>query len=120
MRWEEVTPSEAVENADWIVARLHPFNSYDVGAVIPTGFAAYAKILHPASTWRDHTDVRWSDVAASTGKVIHPLVQFHAPGPVSRDRQICSGARARGKPVERRAADGNAFGSTGARAVATG
>jgi hypothetical protein len=78
MRWEEMTPSEAVENADWIVARLHPFTAYDVGAVIPTGFAAYAKILHPASTWRDHTDVRWSEVAASTGKVIHPLVQFHA------------------------------------------
>jgi len=73
-----MTPSEAVENADWIVARLHPFNSYDVGAVIPTGFAAYAKILHPASRWPDHTDVRWSEVAASTGRVIHPLVQFHA------------------------------------------
>jgi hypothetical protein len=57
---------------------LHPFNSYDVGAVIPTGFAAYAKILHPASRWPDHTDVNWSEVAASTGKVIHPLVQFHA------------------------------------------
>jgi hypothetical protein len=78
MRWEEMTPSEALENADWIVARLHPFNAYDVGAVVPTGFAAYAKILHPASTWRDHTDVRWAEVAASTGKVIHPLVQFHA------------------------------------------
>ena len=78
MRWEEMTASEEVENADWIVARLHPFNSYDVGAVIPTGFAAYARILHPASTGRDHTDVRWSEVAASTGRVIHPLVQFHA------------------------------------------
>jgi hypothetical protein len=78
MRWEEMTPSEAVENADWIVARLHPFKAYDVGAVIPSGFAAYAKIVHPASTWRNHTDVRWAEVAASTGKVIHPLVQFHA------------------------------------------
>jgi hypothetical protein len=78
MRWEEMAPSETVENADWIGARLHPFNAYDVGAVIPTGFAAYAKVLHPASTWRDHTDVRWAEVAASTGKVIHPLVQFHA------------------------------------------
>jgi hypothetical protein len=78
MRWEEMTPSEAVENAEWIGARLHPFNAYDVGAVIPTGFAAYAKILHPASRWPDPTDVRWSEVAASTGRVIHPLVQFHA------------------------------------------
>jgi hypothetical protein len=78
MRWEEMTPSEAVENADWIGARLHPFKAYDVGAVIPTGFAAYARILHPASTWRDRADVRWSEVAASSGKTIHPLVQFHA------------------------------------------
>jgi hypothetical protein len=88
MRWEEMTASEAVENADWIGVRLHPFTAYDVGAVIPTGFAAYARILHPASTWRDHTDVMWSEVAASTGKIIHPLVQFHAIATPVADREL--------------------------------
>jgi hypothetical protein len=71
-----MTPSEAVENADWIASRLHPFNAYDVGAVVPTGFAAYARILHPAS--RGAQEVRWSEVAEWSGRVIHPEVQFHA------------------------------------------
>jgi hypothetical protein len=65
-----------VENADWIASRLHPFNAYDVGSVVPTGFATYARILHPAFT-RDR-EVRWSEVAEWSGRVIHPEVQFHA------------------------------------------
>jgi hypothetical protein len=76
MGWEDVKPSEAVENADWIAARLHPFKAYDVGAVVPTGFAAYARILHPAFT--RETEVRWAKVAAWSNRVIHPEVQFHA------------------------------------------
>lgn len=71
-----MTPSVAVENADWIGPRLHPFNAYDVGMVIPTGFDAYARILHRAqgdgSTW----DVRWSEIARWSHKTIHPGVQF--------------------------------------------
>ena len=43
---------------------------------MPTGFAAYARILHPAFT--REREVRWSEVAAWSGKVIHPEVQFHA------------------------------------------
>jgi hypothetical protein len=74
--WEDVTPSEAVENGDWLASRLHPFNAYDVGAVVPTGFAGYARILHPA--FKSDVEVRWSQVAAWSGKVIHPEVQFHA------------------------------------------
>jgi hypothetical protein len=80
--WEDLTPSQAVEKADWIAARLHPFAAYDVGSVIPTGFAAYARILHPAWRWREGdsrgTEVRWSEVAEWSGKTIHPEVQFHA------------------------------------------
>jgi hypothetical protein len=76
MGWEDVTPSEAVENAEWIGAQLHPFNAYDVGAVVPTGFPAYARILHPAFT--REREVRWAEVAAWSGRVIHPEVQFHA------------------------------------------
>jgi hypothetical protein len=90
MRWEEMTPSDAVENADWIGARLHPFAAYDVGAVVPTGFAAYARILHPASEWKDShgTDVSWSQVAAWSGKTIHPLVQFHAIAAPTSGREL--------------------------------
>jgi hypothetical protein len=74
--WEDVTPSEAIENADWIGPRLHPFAAYDVGSVVPTGFDAYARILHPAFT--REKEVRWAEVATWGGKVIHPEVQFHA------------------------------------------
>ena len=77
--WEDVTPSDGVENADWIAPRLHPFKAYDVGAVVPTGFAAYARILHPAFT--REREVRWAEVATWSGRVIHPEVQFHALGP---------------------------------------
>ncbi|MHB8589261.1 MAG: hypothetical protein ACYDA0_10465 [Candidatus Dormibacteraceae bacterium] len=71
-----MTPSEAVENADWIAPRLHHFAAYDVGTVVPTGFAAYARILHPA--FIGDVEVRWSEVAEWSGKTIHPEVQFHA------------------------------------------
>jgi hypothetical protein len=74
--WKDMTPSDAVENADWIASRLHPFKAYDVGAVVPTGFAAYARILHPAFT--REREVRWAEVARWSGRVIHPEVQFHA------------------------------------------
>jgi hypothetical protein len=73
--WEDLTPSEAVASADWIGPRLHPF-AQDVGSVIPPGFAAYARILHPAAGDPYPTEVRWSEVAAWNGKTIHPEVQF--------------------------------------------
>jgi hypothetical protein len=81
MGWEDVTPSDAIENADWIGHRLHPFNAHDVGSVVPTGFAAYARILHPAFTREN--PVRWTEVAAWSGRVIHPEVQFHALVPAA-------------------------------------
>lgn len=48
MGWQDVAPSDEVEAADWIHGRLHTF-AQDVGSVVPTGFAAYARIFHPAS-----------------------------------------------------------------------
>lgn len=80
MRWEEMKSSDAVENADWIGERLHPFKAYDVGSVIPTGFAAYARILHPAAKYGGShpIEVRWSEVAEWSRSTIHPEVQFNA------------------------------------------
>lgn len=78
-----MTPSNAVEQAGWIGPRLHPF-AQDVGAVVPPGFAAYARILHPAWTRWDPKarEVRWSEVAEWSGKIIHAEVQFHSIQPV--------------------------------------
>lgn len=42
----DLEPSDDVAEAAWIGPRLHPFNSYDAGSVIPTGFAAYVRLDH--------------------------------------------------------------------------
>jgi len=66
--------------ADWILPRLaEPFSG--VTSVVPDGFAAYARIVH--GQYRDDVSgdqqaLRWRDVAASTGRTVHPLMQWHA------------------------------------------
>ena len=69
-------PVTDVSPADWVVAGVGPFGS-GVGAFVPHGFQAYARILHPAQAADDHP-VTWAEVAAWSGRVIHPLVQFEA------------------------------------------
>jgi hypothetical protein len=88
--WDDVTPSDAVEAADWIRGRLNGF-AKNVGSVVPTGFDAYARIFHPGT---DRTsdleapvvEVRWAEVAARSGKIAHPEMQFHAISPPPNDR----------------------------------
>jgi hypothetical protein len=48
-----------------------------VGGVIPSGFDAYARILHPATT-QTGAPARWGSVASAAGAVEHRLMQFHA------------------------------------------
>jgi hypothetical protein len=67
--------SSRPEGADWIDSRLGLFGS--VAGIVPGGFPAYARILHPASG-PNGEPVRWTDVAAASGRVMHRLVQFHA------------------------------------------
>ena len=71
--------SDDVGQADWFIPRLHPF-AQDAGSVIPDGFDAYCRIFHPA--WRI-TDtglekLRWREVAAITGRIAHPTMQFES------------------------------------------
>ena len=68
------TQTDDLSAAAWIAPRLGAFAS-GVRGVIPGGFEAYARILHPAESADEH--VRWSAVAAATGKVAHALMQFH-------------------------------------------
>jgi hypothetical protein len=69
------TPSRDLDAAAWIAPRLNGRFS-TVGCVVPTGFAAYARILHPARGL-DGDPVSWAQVAAETGRAVHPLVQWH-------------------------------------------
>ena len=69
-------PSVRIAESDWIKPRLRGFGS-GVAGIVPDGFAAYARILHPASNGSDNTNVRWAQVAAWSGRQMHRLVQFH-------------------------------------------
>ncbi len=72
--------SSDVHQADWIAPRLAPWEGdYTATVVVPAGFEAYARVLHPAQT-AEHGDrlVRWAEVAAWSGMPLRPDAQFHS------------------------------------------
>ena len=69
-------PSSRTAEADWIADQLAPFGS-GIAAIVPNGFDAYVRVLHPA-TDANNEPMRWSDVAARSGRTMHRLAQFHA------------------------------------------
>jgi hypothetical protein len=71
---DRLVQTDDLTAAAWIAPRLGTFAS-GVGGIIPAGFEAYARVLHPADSADE--PVRWSVVAAAGGKVAHPLMQFH-------------------------------------------
>ena len=73
----EIFASDDVSAANWMVERLHPFRTYLAGSVAPTNYEAYARILHPVFNDRGE-EVRWSDIAAWSGRVYHPAMQFES------------------------------------------
>src|SRR5258706_6897762 len=61
---------------DWIAERLGgPLGT--VGSVVPRGFAAYARLLHPVQ-YRDGPPLTWAQVCRLTGRVPHALMQWAA------------------------------------------
>ncbi len=77
--------SGEVTAADWLGPRLRRFGSA-VAAVVPGGFGAYVRILHPAHA-RGGELLRWDAVAERSGRCMHRLAQFHA---VARSRACAS------------------------------
>jgi len=72
----DLSVTEDASPGEWIAPRLRG----EFGAVtlaVPSGYAAYARICHPASD-REGRSVSWSGVARSTGRTAHPLMQWHA------------------------------------------
>ena len=57
----------------WLMPRLLPWGApgVPVGAMVPTGYAAYVRVLHRLQDGR-----RWREIAASQGRVLHPLAQW--------------------------------------------
>jgi hypothetical protein len=72
--------STAIEEADWIAASLAPFDQHLVASVIPPGFQAYARVLHPAHyvMAKGTRAVRWREIADWSGVPLHPDSQFHS------------------------------------------
>jgi hypothetical protein len=83
--------SDAVGEADWIGERLSPFSANKVTSVVPGGFDAYARVLHPAEEPGRGGDrlVRWAEGAAGSGMPLRRDAQFHsiALPPVRPERQ---------------------------------
>ena len=77
----ELVPGD-VSAGDWVAERLLPFRGSEggvrVGALIPTGFEAYARVFHPAgrAVGGRREPVRWSEIATERGTVVHPEMQF--------------------------------------------
>jgi hypothetical protein len=66
-----------VSAADWIGSRLHPF-TVDTGSVIPAGYEAYGRLLHPVEPeWPDRRVRTWAEVAAENGRVAHAEMHFY-------------------------------------------
>ena len=72
--------SDETGQAGWIGERLAPFDAHVVTSVVPGGFEAYARVLHPAEEPLHGGDrlVRWAEVAAWSGLPLRPSSQFHS------------------------------------------
>jgi hypothetical protein len=72
--------SDEIGQASWIAERLAPFGAPLVTSVIPGGFDAYARVLHPAEEplHGGARVVRWAEVAAWSGLPLRPGSQFHS------------------------------------------
>lgn len=69
-----------MHRADWIAARLAPWeDEYTITVVVPAGFEAYARVLHPVETAENGNRlVRWADVAAWSAMPLRKDAQFHS------------------------------------------
>ena len=71
--------SADVGQAHWIAGRLTPWDAHTVTMVVPDGFAAYARVLHPVETpGNGGRPVRWAEVAVWSGMPLRSDAQFHS------------------------------------------
>ena len=76
----DIAWSERVDAADWIKDRLEGKPGSTVSSVVPKGYDAYARILHPARLSGPDGDqpVRWADVATWTNMPLGRDSRFHS------------------------------------------
>lgn len=67
----------AASEVDWVRDRLGaPYSG--VTAIVPSGYDAYLRLFHPAESNHGGPSLRWADIAAQHGRVMHAAAQFHA------------------------------------------
>lgn len=69
------------EEARWVAEGLEPHwgrgdGCNYVAAVVPRGFAAYAKVFHPAFSVAEGREVSWREVSLRSGRTPHALMQW--------------------------------------------
>jgi hypothetical protein len=71
-------PETDLSPAAWLAAGTAGAPWPTVAALLPRGFAAYARVFHPASRYEgdDDVEVSWRAVADDNGTSAHPLMQW--------------------------------------------
>ncbi len=92
MSMEGLRPALAPTAGEWIAERLRGFGS-TVACNVPTGFAAYARVLHPVDLFAPPADfandptadpaehsamLTWTQVCERTGRTPHALMQWRS------------------------------------------
>lgn len=77
----DARPRLPAPDGAWISQYRLPFDAYAVGSLVPVVFERYARVFHPARAGHgdgagDDRLVRWDDVAAWSGRTMHPLAQW--------------------------------------------
>ena len=69
-----IRPANDTHSALWLQSKLHGILE-SVTSIVPTGFEAYARILHPAHSGSG-SPVTWESLATANQRVVHPLMQW--------------------------------------------
>ncbi len=83
MALDRLLPATNAEPARWLASRIVGFAT-DVVSLVPGGFPAYGRVLHPA-TDLGGAPLRWDAVARATGRVAHRAMQWCAIAPSGDD-----------------------------------
>lgn len=71
---QELRAESNIAVADWIAPRMRQLST--VAGTAPAGYEAYVRLCHPAYG-RDRLYF-WTEVAGETGRIAHPVMQWHA------------------------------------------
>lgn len=74
---------------EWLLPRLQGWGEHagtPVTALVPGGFDAYARVLHPVGH-EDEGQATWAQVCEATGRTAHPLMQWEAISGTRRTRR---------------------------------